>query len=78
MGFSLPDLYQNGRVGILRWNIRGVSSVFHFFLFTHHQNLSAQLSDISAIVIAAFRYVDTDDPCPSPIHRHLAWQGVAP
>ena len=49
MRFSLPDRPQNDRAGIRRWSVRGVFSVFHFFLFTHHQHLSAQLSGISAI-----------------------------
>jgi hypothetical protein len=78
MRFLQPDLHQSDRAGIRRRNVRGVSSVFHFFLFIHHQNLSAQGSGISAIVIAARRCFDIDDPCSSAIQRHLAWQGVAP
>ena len=50
MRFSLPNLLQNDRAGICRYNARCVCSVFHFFLITHHQHLSAQLSGISAIV----------------------------
>jgi hypothetical protein len=49
MRFLQPDLLQSDRAGFRRWNDRGTSSVFHFFLFTHHQHLSAQLSGISAI-----------------------------
>jgi hypothetical protein len=78
MRFSLPDLRQHNRAWICRWNACVASTVFHFFLFTHRQNRSAQLSGISAIVIPARRYFDADDPCPSAIHRHLVWQGVAP
>jgi hypothetical protein len=48
MRFLQPDLLQSDRAGFRRWNDRGTSSVFHFFLFTHHQHLSAQLSGISA------------------------------
>ena len=77
MRFLQPDLHQNDRAGIRRWNACVASTVFHFF-FTHHQNRSAQLSGISAMVIPARRYFDADDPCPSAIHRHLVWQGVAP
>jgi hypothetical protein len=43
-----PDLHPNDRTGIHRWN-PPVATVVHFF-FTHHQNFSAQLSGISAIV----------------------------
>ncbi len=78
MRFSLPHQHQHNRAGIRRWNAGGVSSVFPFFLFTHHLNLSAQGSGISAIVPAAYRCFDADDPCLSAIQRHLAWEGVAP
>jgi hypothetical protein len=77
MRFLQPDLRQNDRAGIRRWTAP-VASVIHFFLFTHYQSFSAQLSGIRAIVPAACRCFDTDDPCPSAIQRHLAWQGVAP
>jgi hypothetical protein len=77
MRFLPPDLYPNDRTGIHRRNARP-ASVTHFFLFTHHQNLSAQLSGISMIVPPARRSVDADDPRPSVLHCNLAWQGVAP
>ena len=77
MRFFQPDLRQNDRAGIRHWNAP-VATVVHFF-FTHHQNLSAQLSGIRAIVPLAYRHFDAnDDPRLSAIHRHLAWQGVAP
>jgi hypothetical protein len=76
MRFLQSDLRRNDRAGIRRWNAPVTSSVFHF-LFTHHQILSAQLSGIGAIVASACRYVDPDDPRPTVIHRHLAWQGAA-
>jgi len=77
MRFSLSDLLQNDRAGTRRWGARGTSAVIHFFLFIYHQNLSAQRSGISAFIAPAVCF-DTDDPCPSAIQRHLAWQGVAP
>jgi hypothetical protein len=62
---------------IRRRNVCSVSSVFHFFLFTHHQNRSALRNGVSAIVPPAYRHFDAnDDPRPTAIHRHLAWQGV--
>jgi hypothetical protein len=64
MWFFLSDLLQNDRTGIRRWDARRASAIFHFIL-THHQNLSAQLRGISATGIAAFRYFNTDDLCPS-------------
>jgi hypothetical protein len=78
MGFSLSDLLQNDRAGIRRWNARGAATIFHFFLFTHNQNLSAPLSGISAIVPPSCRNFDADDPRPDAIRRHLAWQGAEP
>jgi len=78
MWFSLPDLPQNDRAGIRRWNACGASTIFHFLLFTHNQNLSAPLSGISAIVPLASRYFDADNPRPAAIRRHLAWQGAEP
>lgn len=77
MRFLQPDLHPNDRTGIHRWNAR-LASVIHFFLFTHYQSFSAQLSGISMIVPPARRYVDADDLRPAAIHRHLVWQGVAP
>jgi|CXWL01.1.fsa_nt_gi hypothetical protein len=77
MRFLQPDLRQNDRAEIRRRNVCGVSSVFHFFLFTHHQNRSAPRNVIGAIVTAARRCFGIDDPCPSVVHRHVAWQGVA-
>ncbi len=70
-----PDLRRNDRAGICRWNAP-VAAVVHFF-FTHHQNLSAQLGGISAIVPPAYRHFDADDPRQTAIYRHLVWQGVA-
>jgi hypothetical protein len=49
MRFLQPDLHRNDRAGINCWNAP-VASVIHFFLFTHYQNFSAQLSGISTIV----------------------------
>jgi hypothetical protein len=54
MRFLQSDLRRNDRAGIRRWNAPVTSSVLHFF-FTHHQNPSAQLSGISAIVPPAYR-----------------------
>jgi hypothetical protein len=76
MRFLAPDLRNNDRVWIGRWNAL-VASVVQFF-FTHHQNLCAQRNGIGVVVIPARRYVDADDPCPSAIQRQRAWQGVAP
>ena len=77
MRFLQPDLRQHDRAGVRRRNAP-VATVVHFF-FTHYQVLSAQLSSISAIVPPAYRHFDAnDDPRPSAIYRHLAWQGVAP
>jgi hypothetical protein len=68
MRFLQPDLRRNAPI----------ATVVHFF-FTHHQNLSAQRSGISAIVPPAYRLFDAhDDPRPPAIYRHLAWQGAAP
>jgi hypothetical protein len=75
MRFLQSDLRRNDRAGIRRWNAPVTFSIFHF-LFTYHQILSAQLSGLGAIVASACRYVDTDDPRLSAIHRHLAWQGA--
>jgi hypothetical protein len=77
MRFLQPDLRQNDRAVIRRWTAP-VASVIHFFLFTHYQSFSAQLSGISTIVVPARRYFDGDDPFLSVIQRHLVWQGVAP
>ena len=71
MQFLQPDLHPNDRTGIHRWNAP-IAAVIHFF-FTHHQNLPAQLSGISAILPPAYRHFDAnDDPRPTAIHRHLA------
>jgi hypothetical protein len=77
MRFLQPDLQPNDRAGIHRRNAR-LASVIHFFLFTHYQSFSAQLSGISIIVPPVRRCVDADDPRPSVLHGNLAWQGVAP
>jgi hypothetical protein len=77
MRFLQPDLHRNDRAWIRRRNAP-VASVIRFFLFTHYQNFSAQLSGISTIVAPAHRYFDADDPRPSVLHCNLAWQGVAP
>jgi hypothetical protein len=70
MRFSLSDQHQHNRAGIRRWNARGVFSVFPFFLFTHHQNLSAQGSGISAIVIPAV------DASMLMIRSHLQYSAI--
>jgi hypothetical protein len=77
MRFLQPDLHRHDRAWIHRWNDPVAASVFHCLLIDH-QNLSAQLSGISAIVIPAHPYVDADDPCPSAIRRQPVWQGVSP
>ena len=75
MRFLQPDLHLNDRTGIHRWS-PPVATVVHLF-FTHHQNLSAQLSGVSAIIPPAYRHFDAnDDPRLTAIQRHLAWQGV--
>jgi hypothetical protein len=76
MRFLQPDLHQDDWAVIRRRNVRSVSSAFHSF-FSHQQNSPVQSRSIGAIVTAARRCFDIDDPCPFAIQRHRAWQGAS-
>ena len=76
MRFFLPDRLQQDRAWVCYRAARRASPVFHFFPFTHLQNLPTQLGGRSTIITGPIHHFNTNDLDLFAIHRHLARQGV--